>query len=157
MFSSLISNVSLVLFGTDPFSVPFHPPPVDVYNEGVARSCKPLIERQKHGAGFVPQSSPSSSKTLEEWAHYPHPFRSFGQDAWTFDDADLPRALVELKMCAISNEIREKDRWWEKVNDETIRVKWKEDVKEHEAAETNVKWRLTEKMVRLLSFSASGI
>ena len=37
------------------------------------------------------------------------------------------RQIVELRMCALSNHLREKPNWWEEVNDEVIVEKWKEE------------------------------
>lgn len=133
--------------------------PVDVPDEGVARSCKILLDSLKASHGSIANSSSSDEEAGQGWAHYPHPFRGLeglSHDAWEFDDADLPRALVELRMCAMSNEIREKERWWEKMNDEKILRKWREEVKTHEEAEENAKWKLTDKMVRPLAVFALG-
>ncbi|TFK95680.1 hypothetical protein BDV98DRAFT_577376 [Pterulicium gracile] len=120
----------------------------DVADEGVARSCKTLLELQQRSAEYPLNSlATSASKKVEGWAHYPSPFRGLGGDGWDFDNADMPRALVELKMCAVSNEIREKDRWWEKMRDESVRAKWRKEVEVHEEAEENVGRKLTDKMI----------
>lgn len=37
-------------------------------------------------------------------------------------------------MCAMSNEIREKERWWETMKDSVILDKWRKDVTEDEAS-----------------------
>jgi Protein of unknown function (DUF4246) len=40
--------------------------------------------------------------------------------------------IIEMKMCAISNAIREKPRWWEKIKDPEIVAKWRKEVLESE-------------------------
>jgi hypothetical protein len=37
-----------------------------------------------------------------------------------------------MKMCAISNAIREKPRWWEKIKNPEIVAKWRKEILEHE-------------------------
>lgn len=38
-------------------------------------------------------------------------------------------------MCALSNHIREKPNWWEKVEDATIVGKWREEASQQEGEE----------------------
>ena len=51
-------------------------------------------------------------------------------------------------MCALSNRIREKHDWWEKVNDETIVEKWREEALQQAGGDDNPVWNLTPGMVR---------
>jgi hypothetical protein len=54
-------------------------------------------------------------------------------------------------MCALSHHIREKPDWWEKIQDETIVGKWEEEALEQAADDANPEWKLTPKMVCLVS------
>ncbi|CAF3289403.1 unnamed protein product [Rotaria sp. Silwood2] len=54
-----------------------------------------------------------------------HPFRS-----GDYGDGSPPKTLVELQMMHLSSIIRTKLTWYEKMKDETIRNKWKEEALE---------------------------
>lgn len=61
---------------------------------------------------------------------YPLPFiedddESYGDDVR--GEVDLPRTLIELKMCALSAVLRDKPDWVRKSRDETIVGKWREE------------------------------
>ncbi|KIY66110.1 hypothetical protein CYLTODRAFT_399294 [Cylindrobasidium torrendii FP15055 ss-10] len=77
-------------------------------------------------------------------SRYPHPFPS---DDWDNGWGDTPRTIVELRMCALSTTLREKERWWEKVKDKDIRAKWRAEALEQGQDKANPKWSLTEGMV----------
>jgi len=55
-----------------------------------------------------------------------------------------------MRMCTLSNHIREKPNWWEKVKDEAIIEKWIEEALQQEEAgdETLPERRLTPTMVK---------
>lgn len=50
-------------------------------------------------------------------------------------------------MCALSNHIREKPDWWEKVEDETIVEKWREEALQQAGDDDEPEWKLTPAMV----------
>lgn len=56
--------------------------------------------------------------------------------------------IVELLMCALSNCIREKPDWWEKIKDDTIVEKWREEALEQAEENDEPGWDLTPGMVR---------
>ena len=62
-----------------------------------------------------------------------------------------PRTIVELRMCALSNRIREKPDWWEKVKDETIVERWREEALQQAGNDERPEWKLTPDMVSLAS------
>jgi hypothetical protein len=117
-------------------------------DDGIARSC-----------GYVPPNDGTAlSSAFDEKIHaYPHPFiiTDF-DDTGEFDELDLPRPLLELKMCMMSNEIREKERWWEKMKNEEIKAKWKQEVEESEKEEDNFRLRLSEKMINYVLQELEG-
>lgn len=49
-------------------------------------------------------------------------------------------------MCSLSNAIREKPNWWEKIQDLALVEKWKKEALDQQADEYRI-WRLTERMV----------
>ena len=51
-------------------------------------------------------------------------------------------------MCALSNRIREKPDWWEKVKDETIFERWREEALQQAEDRERPVWNLTPAMVR---------
>jgi len=53
-------------------------------------------------------------------------------------------------MCALSNHIREKPNWWEKVKDEIIVERWRKEALQ-ENVDERPEWRLTSGMVNLAS------
>ena len=66
----------------------------------------------------------------------------------------LPQ-IVELRMCALSNSIREEPDWWEKVNDGGIAEKWREEALQQGEDDEQPAWNLTPAMVSLVSFGSS--
>ena len=54
-------------------------------------------------------------------------------------------------MCALSNHIREKPDWWEKINDETIVRKWREEASQQAGDAKKPEWTLTPAMVHSTS------
>lgn len=52
-------------------------------------------------------------------------------------------------MCALSNYIREKPDWWEKVEDKTIVEMWREEALQQGRYDEEPIWRLTPDMVCL--------
>lgn len=69
--------------------------------------------------------------------------------------SDLPRAVVELRMCAMSNEIREKERWWEKMQDPDILAKWTKEVEEQELS-VDLTQRLSPQMINYVFQELEG-
>ncbi|KAF9779818.1 hypothetical protein BJ322DRAFT_1167008 [Thelephora terrestris] len=63
-----------------------------------------------------------------------HPFQESECDVGPHQGKEHPRTIVELRMCALSNRIREKPDWWEKMEDET-------------GEDANPEWKLTPGMV----------
>lgn len=51
-----------------------------------------------------------------------------------------------MRMCALSNAIREKPNWWEKVKDPALVEKWKQEALDQQKDEYRIR-RLTERMV----------
>ena len=79
-----------------------------------------------------------------------HPFTNVGNGyRFTFSedptDVDLPRTLVELRMCALSAAIREKPHWYNKFREQTIRAKWIEEIQQQQQ-ELHESLRLSENM-----------
>ena len=50
-------------------------------------------------------------------------------------------------MCALSNRIREKSNWWEKVKDETVVERWREEVLQQVGDDERPERKLTLGMV----------
>lgn len=67
-----------------------------------------------------------------------------------------PRTIVELKMCALSNRIREKPDWWEKIKDEAIVGKWREEALEQGEDEENPEWSFTPEMANYVLEELQG-
>lgn len=69
-------------------------------------------------------------KEAVPWGPFPTPFktRNYGEGA-------VPKALVELELLALSGAIREKDNWFEKMWDDEIVGKWKEEALAQGASE----------------------
>ena len=63
--------------------------------------------------------------------------------------------IVELRMCALSNRIREEPDWWEKMKDEAIAEKWREEALQQGEDGEQPAWNLTSGMVSLVSFGSS--
>ena len=51
-----------------------------------------------------------------------------------------------MRMCALSNAIREKPNWWEKINDPTLVEKWKQEALDQQKDEIR---QLTKTMVAI--------
>ena len=66
-----------------------------------------------------------------------------------------PPQIVELRMCALSNRIREKPNWWEKMNDEAIAERWRGEALQQGEDDEQPAWNLTPGMVSLVSFGSS--
>lgn len=56
-----------------------------------------------------------------------------------------------MRMCALSNAIREKPNWWEKIKDSAPVEKWKQEALDQQEGEYRIR-RLTKKMVIHLTF-----
>lgn len=63
---------------------------------------------------------------------YPSPFRDLHVDGEHPRERDKARAILELRMYALSAAIREKENWHQKRLDETIIKKWKEELLEQQ-------------------------
>ena len=50
--------------------------------------------------------------------------------------------IVELRMCALSNRIREKPDWWERVKNETIVERWREEASQQAEDNEEPAWNL---------------
>lgn len=57
--------------------------------------------------------------------------------------------IVELRMCALSNRIREKPDWWEKMKDEEIVKRWRKEALRQAGDDEQPVWKLTPGMVNL--------
>ena len=55
---------------------------------------------------------------------------------------------MELRMCALSNAIREKPNWWEKIKDPALVEKWKQEALDQQEAEHRIR-RLTKRAVNI--------
>jgi len=51
-----------------------------------------------------------------------------------------------MRMCALSNAIREKPNWWEKIKDPALVEKWKQEAWDQQKGEYRIR-QLTESMV----------
>ena len=51
-----------------------------------------------------------------------------------------------MRMCALSNAIREKPNWWEKIKDPALVEKWKQEALDQQKNEYRIR-QLTERMV----------
>jgi hypothetical protein len=51
-----------------------------------------------------------------------------------------------MRMCALSNAIREKPNWWEKINDPALVAKWTQEALDQQKDELKYR-QLTERMV----------
>jgi hypothetical protein len=54
-------------------------------------------------------------------------------------------------MCALSNRIREKPNWWEKMQDDAIVEKWRDEALQQTGDDDNPEWELTPGMVYIAS------
>jgi hypothetical protein len=73
---------------------------------------------------------------MENESRYRHPFTEVeGPDPtpWSdYSEKEEPRALVELRMCALSAAIREKPQWYTKFRDAKIQNKWRLEVEQQQ-------------------------
>ncbi len=69
----------------------------------------------------------------------PHPSYVF-LSPYEFHARD-PATLVELRMRNLSNLIRQKPRWWEKVNDDALVAKWRAEMVEFDRLASGQEWR----------------
>ena len=58
-------------------------------------------------------------------------------------------------MCALSDRIREKPDWWEKMDDEAIAERWRGEALQQGEGNEQPAWNLTPGMVSLVSFCSS--
>ena len=62
-----------------------------------------------------------------------------------------------MRMCTLSNAIREKPNWWEKIKDPALVEKWKQEALDQQKDEYHFR-KLTERMVTAAkSFALTGI
>jgi len=54
--------------------------------------------------------------------------------------------VVEMRMCALSNTIREKPDWWEKIKDPSLVEKWTQEALDQQRGEYRIR-QLTRRMV----------
>lgn len=88
-----------------------------------------------------------SDKFGERYANPFTTYKSGDHEDWE-DWGDTARTVVELRMCALSSSIREKQRWYEKIQDPSIRARWREEALSQALPVGSKKeWVLTEKMV----------
>lgn len=99
--------------------------------------CQVQYQLQLHTFGNKKYPLPFYHERSEE-------FDSRNEEPW----GDVPRTIVELRMCALSSSIRDKPHWHTKFRDPEIRAKWTEEALEQTASRPE--WNLTPKMVRHL-------
>ncbi|KZV97530.1 hypothetical protein EXIGLDRAFT_670061 [Exidia glandulosa HHB12029] len=73
---------------------------------------------------YVPYDGEVSMDEVE----FPHPFYGWREE----DDGEIPRTLVELRMCALSAALRAKPEWWRKCTDPDIRARWIQEALEQD-------------------------
>ncbi|KZV97526.1 hypothetical protein EXIGLDRAFT_730457 [Exidia glandulosa HHB12029] len=66
---------------------------------------------------------PYDGEVLMDEVEFPHPFYQESR----LQDGDIPRTLVELRMCALSAALRAKPEWWRKCTDPEIRARWTQE------------------------------
>ncbi|CAK5263957.1 unnamed protein product [Mycena citricolor] len=78
---------------------------------------------------------------------YPHPFHLDPADGESAPEGvPDPVTAAELRMCRLSAQLREKDRWWDKCRDASITSRWIAEVKQQQ--EGMWEWeKLTDNMV----------
>ena len=105
--------------------------------------------------------------------HYDSPFQGVAYDYSDDETREHPRTVrfpfvssrpcaggsrgcqvVEMRMCALSNAIREKPNWWEKIKDPALAEKWRREALDQQEDEHHIH-RLTEKMVNTPHFHPS--
>ncbi|KAF9789748.1 hypothetical protein BJ322DRAFT_1203235 [Thelephora terrestris] len=77
--------------------------------------------------------------------HYIHPFHQ-GRYYSRSEGKEHPRTVVEMRMCALSNAIREKPNWWEQIKDRSLVKKWMREAVDQQKNEYRIR-QLTLKMV----------
>ena len=85
------------------------------------------------------------SKQCEQ-GRFPSPFKDPRIKDSYYMGRDKPRAIVEIRMYALSNAMREKQDWHQKRLDPTITAKWKEEIRVQEES-VLPQHRLSEAMV----------
>jgi len=71
---------------------------------------------------------------------FPHPFYE-----GDYDTGCQPKTLIELNLMRLSGVIRSKSKWYEKLHNETIRNKWKQEALQHGSlTEKQIDYVLTE-------------
>ena len=60
-------------------------------------------------------------------------------------------------MCALSNSIREKPNWWEKVKEQSIVEMWREEALQQAGDDEQPSWKLTPAMVNPVSTFGSWL
>lgn len=94
-------------------------------------------------ADTAPQDAWNDHRLLHPFTNVGNGFRfTFSEDP---TDVDLPRTLIELRMCALSAAIREKPHWYVKFLDESTRAKWSEEIHEQQQ-DVHESLQLTENM-----------
>ncbi|KAH9914456.1 uncharacterized protein B0H18DRAFT_125990 [Fomitopsis serialis] len=91
---------------------------------------------------------------LDDSQRYEHPFTLQGDwEARHVPNSPLkkhvPRTLIEYRMCALSAAIRDKPDWHIKFHDETIREKWKKEIREQQV-QMHPCLQLTENMINYI-------
>ncbi|KAF9779870.1 hypothetical protein BJ322DRAFT_1129730 [Thelephora terrestris] len=85
-----------------------------------------------------------------------HPFQETECDMGPRQGKEHPRTILELRMCALSNRLREKPNWWEKMEDESIVEKWREEALQQAGDDANPEWKLTPGMVNYVLEELQG-
>lgn len=101
--------------------------------------------------------------------HYIHPFHGLAFEYSEDEGKEHPRPVrfpsvsqnfcdltgrlrgckvVEMRMCGLSNAIREKRDWWEKINDPALVEKWTQEALDHQKGEYRIR-QLTKRMVSI--------
>ena len=99
--------------------------------------------------------------------HYIHPFHELAWEYFDNEGKEHPRTVrsrivtprlrdftgklpwcqvVEMRMCALSNAIREKPNWWEKIKDPALIEKWTQETLDEQKSERRIR-QLTKGMV----------
>ncbi|KAF9789747.1 hypothetical protein BJ322DRAFT_554021 [Thelephora terrestris] len=76
--------------------------------------------------------------------HYIHPFHQ-GQFYFRKEGKEHPRTVIEMRMCALSNAIREKPNWWEQIKDPVLVRKWMREAVDQQRNEYRIRqlrWKM---------------
>ncbi|KAF9779819.1 hypothetical protein BJ322DRAFT_1113127 [Thelephora terrestris] len=87
---------------------------------------------------------------------FKHPFQESDIDPGPEQGKEHPKTIVELRMCALSNRIREKPNWWEKMQDDAIVEKWRDEALQQTGDDDNPEWELTPGMVNYVLEELQG-